>query len=120
MNQEQEDFIDTFRLLWPSSQKKTTVKLKEENLILEFSGGKLCRQKKPLIIPFDLLLEIESKTSKRQADSITFVDTDFRFIGNGTKNTQKVFDKILDVSITFLIESRNLRIESLYYYFSFL
>ena len=92
-----------FRLVYPTNYKKTKVKFRDDTLVIEYLPTKFCRHKKPLIIPFDFLLSVETKASDNtKHESISFLETDLRFLGNGTKNTQKVFDKVLEVRGIFL------------------
>ena len=73
----------------------------EKGLVLEFSKNSLClTKKKPLVISFQYFLAVEThiNTPREQNESMSFLDLDIRLLGNHSKNTQKVFDKSLEVS----------------------
>ena len=77
-----------------SFYKKANVKLhKEKGLILEDHSKSCLNKKKPLVISYQFLLAVETHiTQSEQNDSM-----DIRFLGRPSKNTQKVFDKTLEV-----------------------
>ena len=77
-----------------SFYKKANVKLlKEEGLILEDHSKSFLNKKKPLVISYQFILAVETHiTQREQNDSM-----DIRFLGSHSKNTQKVFDKTLEV-----------------------
>ena len=70
-----------------------------KGLVVDHSKSCLIKSK-PLVIPNQFLLAVNTHISSPsdQNDSISFMDMDIRFLGSHTKNTQKVFDKALEVS----------------------
>ena len=90
-----EELSDVFRQKSCFSfYKKANVKLhKEEGLILEDHSKSCLNKKKPLVISYQFILAVETHiTQSEQNDSM-----DIRFLGSHSKNTQKVFDKTLEV-----------------------
>jgi hypothetical protein len=90
------------------------IKLTDDaEIVIENPSGKFCMllDRRPLTIPFDLLLAIHSKSSstsqnqsktgqnqsKVATESLTMLDIDFQVLGRN--KSQKVFDKALDYEV---------------------